>query len=95
MEGIQFSLYWLLSVLAVVLFSLTDEDGNALTTYMIYLCGLFLLAFFSLLFLTLYDVLIKPRLFPSSTTRDESFPSTISSPESFSIASEGLPTGLV
>ena len=94
-EGIQFSLFCFLSALALVLFSLTEEDGNALTTYMIYLCVLFILAFGSLLFLVFYDVFIKPRFSPSAATRDKLSASTVSSPDSFSIASEGLPTGFV
>jgi len=62
---------------------------------MIYLVGLSVLAFLSLLFLVLYDALVKPYLFSSSTTRDELSTLTAFFPESFSIASEGLPAGFV
>jgi len=87
MEGIQFAHYGLLSVLALVLFSLTEEDGSKLEKHLVYLCGLFLLPIWSLIFLTIYDIIIKPSLFPSSTIR----PSSLRSSGVVSLVKDSLP----
>ena len=43
MEGAQFTLFGILSTLSLLLYSNTDEDGNALSHYIIVLCALFVL----------------------------------------------------
>jgi len=94
-EAVEFSLFGLVSIPGLILFSLTEEDGNALSPHMLYLVCLFIFIFGSLLVLIVYDVLVKSRHFPSPTARDKSSTSTVSSPDSFSILSEGLPTGFI
>jgi len=66
MEGFQFSLGSILSTVAWVQFATLNEGGEPITDFMKTLIGLFTLFFFSLLFLVLFDVFVRPRLCPSS-----------------------------
>ena len=67
-EGLQFSLGSILGTVTWVEFATLNEDGESLSDFMNTLVGLFKLFFFSLLFLVLFDIFIRPRLCPSSSS---------------------------
>jgi len=94
MEGVQFALFGLLSVLALLLFSFTNEDGSEATPYLWSLGGLFTFSILILLILLVYEFIVKPYFFSSSATRDGTSPSTVSSPDSFDVGGTTLPEGL-
>mmetsp|Transcript_30410 Transcript_30410/g.60403 ORF Transcript_30410/g.60403 Transcript_30410/m.60403 type:complete len:414 (+) Transcript_30410:29-1270(+) len=74
MEGMQFSLGSILGTVAWVEFATLNEGGEPITDFMKTLIGLFTLFFFSLLFLVLFDVFVRPRLCPSSSSATTATP---------------------
>ena len=66
MEGTQFTTFGFLSVLSLLMFSLIDEDGSPLSHIMLALENSFLYASVFLMLLTIYDSLIRPKLFPNA-----------------------------
>ena len=68
MEGLQFSLLGLLSTLAWMSFANTNEDGESMTGFISLLVTLVRVVFYLVAIVFVFDVLIKPRLCPSSAT---------------------------
>ena len=66
MEGLQFSLLGLLSTLAWMSFANTNEDGESMTGFISLLLTLVRVIFYLVLIAFTFDVVIKPRLCPSS-----------------------------
>ena len=66
MEGVEFILFSLMSVAAWLLFANTSEDGEAMTNLISTLIGLFLVFFYTLAAVLIFDVIIRPRLCTSS-----------------------------
>ena len=66
MEGLEFGLLGLIGILAGMLFATTNEDGEPMNLLMYLLVGLFLYFFLSLFSVVIFDVVVKPILFPSS-----------------------------
>ena len=68
MEAVEFGLLGLMSTFAWMLFAATNEDGEPMNLLMYLLVGLFLYFFSSLASVIVFDIIIKPILFPSSAT---------------------------
>mmetsp|Transcript_14638 Transcript_14638/g.29845 ORF Transcript_14638/g.29845 Transcript_14638/m.29845 type:complete len:437 (+) Transcript_14638:157-1467(+) len=68
MEGFQFSLGSILGTVAWVEFATLNEGGELMTDFMQTLITLFILFFYSLCALVLFDIFVRPRLCPSSAT---------------------------
>ena len=72
LEGVEFCLFGILTTLTLLMFSNLNEDGEGMTTFMFTLVFALLVVTETLLFVVVFDVLIKPRLCASSpTTQDD------------------------
>ena len=70
-EGTQFGLYGILSVLSLLMFSLIDEDGRGLEEPVQTLEVAFQFCSIGLFLLLIYDSFVRPRLFPNARTDAE------------------------
>mmetsp|Transcript_6681 Transcript_6681/g.12059 ORF Transcript_6681/g.12059 Transcript_6681/m.12059 type:complete len:402 (+) Transcript_6681:214-1419(+) len=61
-EGLQFILFSTFSILALVMYALTDEDGTELSDFLLGLIKFMLLNFTILLLIVLYEYVIKPAI---------------------------------
>ena len=71
MEAVEFGLLGLMSTFAWMLFATTNEDGEPMNLFMYSLVGLFICFWISLASVIVFDVDIKPLLFPSSATASD------------------------
>ena len=70
-EGIEFGLFGLCSTLALVMFSLLEEDGGELSPSMYFMIGLFIFSIVFLIFVILYDTIVRPMLWGATGTANE------------------------
>ena len=68
MEGFQFSLGSILGTVTWVEFAFLNEDGESITDFMATFGNLFHLFYWSLTALVIFDIIVRPRLCPSSAT---------------------------
>ena len=68
MEGLEFGLLGVIGALAGLQFANTNEDGESITSFMSWLAGLFILFDLTLVLVLIYDVIVKPFIFPSSAS---------------------------
>jgi len=71
MEAVEFGLLGLMSTFAWMLFATTNEDGEPMNLLMYSLTGLFVFLWGSLWIVVIFDIIIKPILFPSSATASD------------------------
>mmetsp|Transcript_6672 Transcript_6672/g.12050 ORF Transcript_6672/g.12050 Transcript_6672/m.12050 type:complete len:405 (+) Transcript_6672:214-1428(+) len=96
-EGLQFILFSTFSILALVMYALTDEDGTELSDFLLGLIKFMLLNFTILLLIVLYEYIIKPAICRRSTTSEEepsSSPVTNPNSDAFSFADQTNSIGL-
>ena len=88
-EGLQFILFSTFSILALVMYALTNEEGTELSDFLQGLINVILYNFFILGLIVLYEYVLKPAIF-RPTTRPQASP-TVTSPNSdaFSFDSTG------
>ncbi|GMH60075.1 hypothetical protein TrST_g7694 [Triparma strigata] len=67
-EGTQFMLFGTAATITLILFANTDESGGDFNPFLQYLTAGYLTTIVSLLFLVLYEYVVKPLLFPSSAS---------------------------
>ncbi|GMH83539.1 hypothetical protein TrVE_jg5572 [Triparma verrucosa] len=96
-EGLQFILFSTFSILALVVYALTNEDGTELSDFLQGLINVMLYNFLILLLIVAYQYIIKPAICRRSTTSEEESsddPVTNPSSDAFSFRDHSNSVGL-
>ena len=90
-EGTQFMLFGATATISLILFANTDEDGGDFTPFLQYLTVDYIITILSLIFLVLYEYIVKPLLFPSSTSSKTAISDDqeLHNPDSFNVRDTG------
>ena len=95
-EGLQFTLFSTFSILALILYALTDEDGTELSDFLQGLINIMNLNVTILFLIVIYEYIIKPAICrPTTTSEEESSSVTSPNSDAFSFESNGSPINVL